>query len=99
MQRLAGDELLRDLPFERDAGGTMLGHGFHPLKAQHQWSIQTLHPVHPEGRTPIRGQHSTPIDTHGRRMSARVRSARSPAGPYNKKSSFRYIQRPDAEKN
>src|SRR5260221_1301107 len=53
MQRLAGDELLRDLPLERGAVRAMLDHGFHPLKAQHHGSIQTLHAVHPEGRTPI----------------------------------------------
>src|SRR5260221_8433799 len=52
MQRLAGDELLRDLPLERGAVRAMLDHGFHPLKAQHHGSIQTLHAVHPEGRTP-----------------------------------------------
>jgi len=40
MQRLAGDELLRNLPLERGAMGAMLGHGFHPLKAQHRRSIQ-----------------------------------------------------------
>jgi ABC-type sugar transport system substrate-binding protein len=27
-------ELLRDLPLELDAVGTLSGHGFHPLKAQ-----------------------------------------------------------------
>jgi hypothetical protein len=42
----------RNLPLERGAVGTMLGHGFHPLKAQHPWSIQKPHSVHPEGRTP-----------------------------------------------
>jgi hypothetical protein len=30
----AGNELLRDLPLERDAVGALSGHGFHPLKAQ-----------------------------------------------------------------
>jgi hypothetical protein len=43
--------------------GTMLGHGFHPLKAQHQWSIQTFYPVHPEGRTPLWSRKSTPTDS------------------------------------
>jgi L-fuculose-phosphate aldolase len=33
----------------------MLGHGFHPLKAQHRRSIQTDQHVHPEGRTPKTG--------------------------------------------
>jgi hypothetical protein len=54
MQRLAGDELLRNLPLERGAVRAMLGHGFHPLKAQHHGSIQILHSVHREGRTPDR---------------------------------------------
>src|SRR3974377_698890 len=36
---LSGHELLRDLPFERDAVGTLSGHGFHPLKAQLPLSI------------------------------------------------------------
>ena len=34
IKRLSGNELLCDLPFERDAVGTLSGHGFHPLKAQ-----------------------------------------------------------------
>jgi hypothetical protein len=34
VQALPGNELLRDLPLERDAVGTLPGHGFHPLKAQ-----------------------------------------------------------------
>src|SRR4030095_17089859 len=29
-----GNELLRDLPLELNAVGTLSGHGFHPLKAQ-----------------------------------------------------------------
>src|SRR5271157_1607330 len=53
MQRLAGDELLRYLSFECGAVGTVLGHGFHPLKARHRWSNPNPSPVHPEGRTPF----------------------------------------------
>ena len=34
LQARPGNELLRDLPLERDAVGTLSGHGFHPLKAQ-----------------------------------------------------------------
>lgn len=34
MQRLAGDELLRDLTFERDAVRSMRVMGSHPLKAR-----------------------------------------------------------------
>ena len=33
VERVAGNEFLGDLPFELDAMGAMLGHGFHPLKA------------------------------------------------------------------
>jgi hypothetical protein len=29
-----GNELLRDVPLELNAVGTLSGHGFHPLKAQ-----------------------------------------------------------------
>src|SRR5271155_3089506 len=56
MQRLAADELLRYLSFECGAVGTVLSHGFHPLKARHRWSIPNPSPVHPEGRTPAQGQ-------------------------------------------
>jgi hypothetical protein len=34
VQALPGNELLRDLPLERDAVGALSGHGSHPLKAQ-----------------------------------------------------------------
>ena len=34
VQALPGNELLRDLPLELNAVGTLSGHGFHPLKAQ-----------------------------------------------------------------
>src|SRR5271163_2421286 len=64
MQRLAGDELLRYLSFECGAVGTVLGHGFHPLKARRRWSIPNPSPVHPEGRTPIWGPVSMIIDNH-----------------------------------
>jgi hypothetical protein len=78
--------LRTSLTLERDAVGTMLGHGFHPLKARHRWSIQTLRAVHPEGRTPIWGQHSTPIDTgthtSGRKPLAQpAERARAKAAP------------------
>src|SRR5437667_5976313 len=33
VQALPGNELLRDLPLELNAVGTLSGHGFHPLKA------------------------------------------------------------------
>jgi len=61
MQRLTTDELLGNLALEGDAMGTMLGHGFHPLKAQQRRSTQTDQPVHPEGRTPpARNRHPDP---------------------------------------
>ena len=63
VERLAGNEFLGDLPFEFDAMGPVLGHGFHPLKAQHSRSIPNLQDVHRQGRTPIRGQIWKPIDT------------------------------------
>src|SRR5262245_2072988 len=34
VQALPGNELMRDLPLELNAVGTLSGHGFHPLKAQ-----------------------------------------------------------------
>jgi len=34
IQGLPGNELLRNLPLELDAVGTLSGHGFLPLKAQ-----------------------------------------------------------------
>src|SRR5262249_55657717 len=34
VQDLPRNELLRDLPLELNAVGTLSGHGFHPLKAQ-----------------------------------------------------------------
>ncbi len=52
MKRFAPNELLGDLPFELNTVRAVLGHGFHPLKAQHRWSIPNPLPVHPQGRTP-----------------------------------------------
>jgi hypothetical protein len=53
VQRFARDELLRLLPFEFDAMLTVLGHGFHPLKARQSRSIPNLQSVHSQGRTPL----------------------------------------------
>ena len=53
MERLACNEVLGDLPFELDAVGAVLGHGFHPLKARQLRSIPNLQPVHRQGRTPV----------------------------------------------
>ena len=52
VEGLAGNEFLGDLPFEFDAMGTVLGHGFHPLKARQSPSIPNLQDVHRQGRTP-----------------------------------------------
>src|SRR6266566_10049365 len=52
IQALPGNELLRDLPLELNAVGTLSGHGFHPLKAQ--LTLKSLtQTVRPQGRTPI----------------------------------------------
>jgi len=47
VQGFPGNELLRDLPLELDAVRTLLGHGFHPSKAQLTLSIHELQPVRP----------------------------------------------------
>jgi hypothetical protein len=49
VQALPGNELLRDLPLERDAVGTLSGHGFHPLKAQLTCQITNLNLSGPRG--------------------------------------------------
>src|SRR6516162_4639347 len=49
VQALPGYELLRDLPLERDAVGTLPGHGFHPLKAQLTCQITSLDLSGPRG--------------------------------------------------
>jgi hypothetical protein len=51
------------LTLECDAVRTVLGHGFHPPKAQHTRSIRPARSVHPQGRTPNVGQICTPIHT------------------------------------
>ena len=60
---LASEIFLSNLSLELNTVGSVLGHGFHPLKAQRSRSIPNVQPVHPQGRTPIRGQTSKPIDT------------------------------------
>jgi hypothetical protein len=57
VQGFPRNELLRDLPLELDAVRAMLGHGFHPSKAQLTLSKQKPQPVRPKGRTPDRGRH------------------------------------------
>ena len=49
VEALPGNELLRDLPLERDAVGTLPGHGFHPLKAQLTLSNHSLDLSGPRG--------------------------------------------------
>jgi hypothetical protein len=56
VERLTGNEFLGDLPFEFDAMGTILCHGFHPLKARQSRSIPNLQDVHRQGRTPARSE-------------------------------------------
>ena len=53
MERLAGNEVLRDLPFELDAVGAVLRHGFHPLKARQPRSIPNPQSVRRQGRIPV----------------------------------------------
>ena len=55
VKRFARDKFLGDLPFELDAVGAVLGHGFHPLKARQLRSIHNLQSVHRQGRTPVAG--------------------------------------------
>jgi hypothetical protein len=45
----AGNEVLGDSPFELDAVGAVLGHGFHPLKARQPRSIPNPQSVHRQG--------------------------------------------------
>src|SRR5262249_54371755 len=49
VQALPGNELLRDLPLELNAVGTLPGHGFHPLKAQLTLSNHSSQTVRPRG--------------------------------------------------
>jgi hypothetical protein len=42
VQRLTGDEFLGNLPLERDAMGTMLGHGFYLQKPDKRGQIYRL---------------------------------------------------------
>src|SRR3546814_7032290 len=51
VQRLAGEKLLRDLPLELDAMGTVSCHGLHSPKARPTRSNPQSRPVHPQGRT------------------------------------------------
>jgi hypothetical protein len=52
VQRLARDEFLSNLAFECGAVRSVLRHDFHSPEAQQRGSIQIVHSVHPEGRTP-----------------------------------------------
>ena len=57
MQGLTCYEFLGDLTLELGAVSPVLGHGFHPWKAQQPRSIPNPQPVHREGRTPSGGQN------------------------------------------
>jgi hypothetical protein len=52
----------------------MLRHDFHPPEARSGGSIQIARPVHPQGRTPIQGPASKPIDSHSGGGSAQHRA-------------------------
>jgi hypothetical protein len=65
VQGFPRNELLRDLPLELDAVRAMLGHGFHPSKAQLTLSKQKPQPVRPKGRTPKDGVIGRPAFTAG----------------------------------
>ncbi len=52
VQGVAGQKLLRDLPPELDAVGSVSRHGFHPSKAQPTSSIHSAPTVQPEASTP-----------------------------------------------
>ena len=52
VQGVAGEELLRDLPLELDAMGSVSCHGFHPSKARRTRSTHSASTVRPEGPTP-----------------------------------------------
>src|SRR3546814_2123068 len=56
VQRLAGEKLLRDLPLELDAMGTVSCHGLHSPKARPTRLNPQSRPVHPQGRTPRWGE-------------------------------------------
>jgi hypothetical protein len=56
MQGLAAEILLRNLPLELDAVGSVLCHGPSSSESPAARSITENHPVRPEGPTPIEGQ-------------------------------------------
>ncbi|MBM9595936.1 hypothetical protein [Roseitranquillus sediminis] len=83
VQGLAGQALLRDLPLELDAVGSVLCHGFRPSKARRTRSILSAPTVRPQGPTPIGGSDWEPIDDRARSFGGRlsVSSARPRAPP------------------
>ena len=60
-QGLTCQEFLGDLTLELSAVGAVLGHGFHPLKAQQRRSIPNLQTVHRHGRIPIEAKSLAPF--------------------------------------
>src|ERR1700758_1252874 len=71
-----GNELLRDLPLELNAVGTLSGYGFHPLKAQLTCQITNLKLSGPRGALQRAG-HAVPVlrcpvrSNSGRRIKSR----------------------------
>ena len=61
VEGFARNEVQGDLSFELDAMGTVLGHGFHPLKARQRRSIPNLQAVHRQGRIPHNNPALGPI--------------------------------------
>jgi hypothetical protein len=62
MQGLAGKILLRDLPFELDAVGSVFCHGFHPSKARDAGQFVPLQPSGPRG--PLQSGVKLHAETH-----------------------------------
>ena len=60
---LASEIFLSNLSLELNTVGSVLGHGFHPLKAQRSRSIPNAQPVHAKGCTPALVHHSSAVDT------------------------------------
>src|SRR4051812_22031889 len=63
VERLARYVIVRHLALELDAVCAVSGHGLPSFESPAHRSIAAVQPVHPQGRTPIRGQCWAPIDT------------------------------------
>ena len=60
---LASEIFLSNLSLELNTVGSVLGHGFHPLKAQRSRSIPNVQPVHAQGCTQALVHYSSAVDT------------------------------------